>query len=173
MLQDYIGFQRKEGREIRLTRMHKIQVIGVLGLCLLVSAGCSISSVKAGPQFSSITEYLSGYAAEFSLREDDLRLCTPNQIIQIYCQALRYGDDSTFKVIQKNVDRELRSQYVIDNVIVKLVLSTSSDRRVFVVSLDIINNDGELFPTGKNQLSLEFTLVRDKHAWMIYDIKPM
>lgn len=155
-----------------MIRMQTILTIGVIGMCLLVSAGCSVSGVKAGPQVNSVIEYVNGYA-EFSLQENDLRLCTPNQIIQIYCQALRYGDDSTFRLIQKNSDRKLRTQYVIDDVMVMLVQSTASDQQILMVSFDIANNDGELFPIRQSQLSLEFTFVRDKHSWVVHKIKPI
>jgi len=144
-------------------------------LVLLSLIGCtkdSKSNVSDSTLHAqSVIDYINGYTPD-SLTNEALLACTPNQIIQVYYQSLIRGDNVTYRQIHSNPVDTLDMCYSLSNLKTQLTQEDKQSKtRTYLVSFNLDDNKGNLFPITLEKVSMQCKLVFEQNCWQIESIE--
>ncbi|HBI55596.1 MAG TPA: hypothetical protein DDY38_02035 [Firmicutes bacterium] len=148
----------------------KIVVFALLMLFVFI-IGCNNDSkekeLDSGYSVQSVINYVNDYSPN-SLSKDAIKVCTPNQVLQVYYHSLILGDDITYQNIHSHPVETLDVSYLLGNLVTYLIEEDAEDRfKVFLVSFDLHDNRGTLFPRDLPKVTMRCKLVRDQDCWQI------
>lgn len=134
-------------------------------LLVIISIGCNNIEEKEGDN-GLVIDYLNGYN-QASLSLADLSPCTPGQIIQIYYQSIILGDNDTYQSIHVHATDNLQCSYKLSNFVAQIEEDIFNSVRIYILSFNIEEHTGELFPVEQELITLRCKLIRISNCWQI------
>lgn len=142
-------------------------------LCALVALSVSLVGCRSesngthndlGNYVQSVITYINEYTPE-SLTRDEISVCTPNQIVQVYYNSIMRGDNVTYQNIHAYPVEPLDATYTLSNLTTYLC-EGNDDFKVFIISFDILDNQGTLFQ-NVSKATFRCELIRKQDCWLI------
>ncbi|MDD4079640.1 MAG: hypothetical protein PHI24_13130 [Desulfitobacteriaceae bacterium] len=152
--------------------LKKSTFMSVVFLVFLIACnnGGSDKATETVCDVQAVIDYLNGFATD-SLTKENIKACTPNQVIQIYCRSLIMGDNVTYQNLHLHPVKKLDNYYGITDFTTSLDSESGEGIKTFRIAFDLESNSGELFPKDSKRISLLCRLVFKSSCWQIENIE--